>query len=456
MGYPISSEIGSEAVGPLKAKPLAERAEEEKSPDLRNQLRIASGISGSVKELGGKALVVGGFVRDEALRLMGEDISSRDVDLEVYKIGSEELLSVLNRFGKPDFRGEQFAIVNVGGVDVSIPRRDSKIASGHRGFKIEGDPQMTFREASRRRDFTVNAIAIEPGNGKFLDEWGGISDLKNGVLRAVDLELFADDPLRPLRAAQLAARFGFSVESKTAELCRSVNISELSRERVGEEWLKLLKASQPSNGLSVAKDLRVLEQLHLDFMKIVEEPDRWEHLCKAVDAAAVIVRERGLGSPQKEIFILSTLCLSLEEGARRFLSQINISRKKAREILPLVRVYPPDFQVDDTAIRRLAVNLYPSNIEEFSWVLTADNGGKPTKVSREILEKAERLSVEERPPIPLLSGDLLLEMGVPRGPEIGEVLDKVFEAQLKGEVTDLEGATRLARGLVGKHGPASH
>lgn len=446
MKHPVSSEITPETAKPLQSKPLAERAEEEKSPEFRDQLRIASGIAKSVKKSGGEALVVGGFARDEALRLMGREVRSKDVDLEIYRIGSEKLLSILNRFGKPDFRGEQFAIVNVGGVDISIPRRESKAGPGHRGFKIEGDPRMTFREASRRRDFTVNAIAIEPESGKFLDEWDSLSDLEEGVLRAVDKASFADDPLRPLRAAQIVARFGFSVEPKTAELCRSVNLGELPRERVGEEWLKLLRSPQPSLGLNAAAELGVLAQLHPDLKGVSSDRKRWEHLCRVVDAAAKIAMERDLTDYQVGIFVLSVLCLSLgERGAGRFLFQLNISRKTVREILPLVRAYPFDLKKSDEAIRRLAVELYPSSIEEFSWVLKADNGGKSIQLSEEMLRKARLLGVEKRPPTPLLSGDFLLKMGIPEGAKIGKILDAVFEAQLKGKVTGLEEAKQLAR-----------
>ncbi len=445
----------------LEATPLLERVREETDPRLEKQLRVAAAVVAAVEAAGGRALVVGGFVRDEALRLLvaqGEElpwlidrnVHPNDVDLEIYGLEYGRLEAILGSVGKFDTRGEQFRVLNIGGVDVSIPRCDSKIAPGHCGFKIEGNPFMPFGEASRRRDFTVNAIALNPLTGEFLDEQGGISDLREGVLRAVDPERFVDDPLRPLRAMAFAARRGFSIDPRTVSLCREVNLRELPKERVGGEWGKLLRAPRPALGLKAALDLGILDKLHPDLRVIAADRQRWDHLCAAADAAVAVARECKLDSQAAGTFVLATLCLPLEEfGARRFLSQLNIAKETVRRILPLVAEYPFDSKIDEEAVRRRACRLYPASIEEFCWVLRADNGGQPTEAAEELLAVARRLGVERRPPVPLISGDVLLEMGVPEGPRISEIINAVFEDQLRGEVNSREKAGRLVKAILG-------
>ena len=142
------------------------------------------------------------LVRD---RLLG--VESKDLDLEVFGLPADQLRRVLERFGRVEAVGESFQVYKVDGIDVSLPRRESKHGRGHRGFEVTGDPSMTIAEAARRRDFTVNAIAWDPLSGEYLDPYGGRDDLARRTLRVVDSRTFPDDSLRVLRAVQFAARF---------------------------------------------------------------------------------------------------------------------------------------------------------------------------------------------------------------------------------------------------------
>src|SRR6185503_866846 len=109
-------------------------------------------------------------------------------------------------------------------IDVSIPRRESKSGKGHRGFVIEGDPAMSFEDAARRRDFTVNAILYDPLTDQTIDPYDGREDLNRRILRAVAADTFIEDSLRVLRAVQLSARFEMTIELSTVELCRSIDL----------------------------------------------------------------------------------------------------------------------------------------------------------------------------------------------------------------------------------------
>src|SRR5205085_6989394 len=243
----------------------------------------------AVRAAGGRAMLVGGWVRDH---LLGHE--SKDYDLEVYSLEPEALRAILKKYGRVNTVGEHFAVYKLvcyvpageamaNGerleIDVSMPRRESKSGRGHRGFTIEGDPQMTFEEAARRRDFTINAILYDPLADEFIDPYGGIRDLQQKRLRAVAAETFIEDSLRVLRAVQFAARFEMTVDDETAALCRTIDLADLPHERIwGEIEKLLLMAARPSIGLDVALQLGVLDQLFPELRALLgcrlsESPD---------------------------------------------------------------------------------------------------------------------------------------------------------------------------------------
>src|SRR5688500_1229224 len=151
---------------------------------------MAIEIARAVRERGGRALVVGGWVRD---RLLG--IDSKDLDMEVFGIPAEELPRLLEPFGKVEPIGQSFPVYKIGTIDIGLPRRESKAGRGHKGFAVEGDPSMSIAEAARRRDFTVNAIAWDPLTGNYEDPFNGRADLERKILKVVDPTTFGDDSL---------------------------------------------------------------------------------------------------------------------------------------------------------------------------------------------------------------------------------------------------------------------
>src|SRR4030095_412765 len=193
-------------------------------------------ISKAVCKADGRALLVGGCVRDLLM-----DREPKDWDVEVYGIEPNKLRDLLDQFGSLNVVGEAFTVYKLGAdLDVSLPRRERKSGRGHRAFVIEGDPSMTIEEATRRRDFTINALLEDPLTAEIIDPFHGREDIGSGILRAVSLDTFAEDSLRVLRAAQFAARFEFRVHPETVELCRTIDLSDLPAERVWGELGKLL------------------------------------------------------------------------------------------------------------------------------------------------------------------------------------------------------------------------
>ncbi len=250
---------------------------------------IAERVAGA----GGRAYCVGGFVRD---KIMGRE--NKDVDIEVHGISPDELKDILAGLGTPLSFGQSFGIYTLAGsgVDVAMPRREKKTGAKHTDFEVEVDPFIGTKEAARRRDFTINALMEDILTGEVIDHFGGLADIEAGVIRHVDDRTFSDDPLRVLRAAMFAARFGFTVAPETMELCRGMDLSGLSKERVEGELKKaLLGAERPS---VFFETLREMDQLDFWFPELkaligVEqdpvyhpEGDVWVHTMEVVDRAA--------------------------------------------------------------------------------------------------------------------------------------------------------------------------
>lgn len=259
----------------------------------QKEFETAKKIAEAVALLGGRAYFVGGCVRDS---LMGLD--SKDVDIEVHGISPQALENILDGVGKRLEYGKSFGVYSLSGtsLDIAMPRRESAIGIGHKDFKIEVDPYLGTKGAAKRRDFTINALMQDVLTGEITDHFGGKSDLEKGILRHVSDDSFAEDPLRVLRAAQFAARFGFDIDGQTIVLCRTMPLSALPCERVFAELEKaLIKADRPSVFFEV---LQKAEQLSVWFdelgrligipqnEKYHTEGDVWVHTMMVLDEAA--------------------------------------------------------------------------------------------------------------------------------------------------------------------------
>lgn len=442
--------------------------------------RVASAFA----EEGGRALIVGGLVRDA---LLGK--ANKDFDFEVYGLEVERVEKVLARLGRVNLAGRAFGVwkVTLEGVDfdVSLPRRESKVGAGHKGFVVTGDPFMSVREAARRRDLTINSMAWDPLTGELHDPFGGRADLERGILRATDPTKFGEDPLRVYRLAQFAARFGFSVDPVTLELARSLRdeLPALAMERVGTEWRKLLvKGVCPGWGLQVLELAGVLEVMHPQLHALVgleqdaewhPEGDVFRHTCFTLDAAAEILRREGI---EDRLSVLLAALLHdvgkavttrvingrirspghAEAGveiARSFLRPLGFGKAVERKVLVLVKEHLAHLNATtDRAIRRLALRLDPATIAELAVVIEADHSGRlplpPTNPAADLVRRARELAVEAGRPKPLLMGRDLIRLGFKPGPEMGRVLRAVFEAQVVGEVATKEQALAMAEEIA--------
>lgn len=226
---------------------------------MKKELKLVHQVAKQIERAGGRLYYVGGYVRD---RLLGRD--SKDIDVEIHGVTEAELIEVLKQFGQVDFVGESFGVYLIKGVDIDfcLPRRERKTGEKHTDFEVITDPFMGTFEASKRRDFTINAIMEDVLTGEIIDHFYGVDDIANRVIRVVDNVTFQEDSLRVLRALQFSARFGFSIEPLTIELMKSMSLLHLAKERIYTEIEKGMVKGHPKHFVHLLKSFpNVIEVL---------------------------------------------------------------------------------------------------------------------------------------------------------------------------------------------------
>jgi tRNA nucleotidyltransferase (CCA-adding enzyme) len=469
--------------------------------------RLVSAIVGA----GGRPLAVGGAVRDH---LLGK--APKDIDVEVYGVPLETLEQA---FARERFEvhavGRSFGVLKVAvptdpprqqagapqepareTFDVALPRRESKEGRGHKGFVVASDPHMDPKDAAARRDFTLNAIAVDlsPENaGALVDPWHGADDLARGVLRHVS-PAFDEDPLRVLRAAQFAARLVLDVDESTLERCRTLRgeLRTLPAERVWGELEKLcVKGVYPSLGLEVLRKTGALEELFPELHALIgcgqefewhPEGDVWRHTLLVTDEAALLSARNGLADDERLRVVLGALCHDLgkppttefidgrirsrdhesagDAPTRAFLGRLGAPLALVEDVVALVRDHLKPFhlwrerdKISDGALRRLALRV---PIPRLVHVAQADHFGRttPDALAREdhaspwLLAQAARLAVDAAKPEPLMLGRHLIQLGLKPGPHFKQLLADAFEAQLDGKFSDEQAGLEWLRTRV--------
>jgi tRNA nucleotidyltransferase (CCA-adding enzyme) len=433
---------------------------------------------------GGRALLVGGCVRDGLL-----GIPAKDVDMEVYGLSADEVENTLKKTFRLDTVGRAFGVFIIKGhdIDLALPRRESKSGPKHTDFVVVGDPHMSPTEAASRRDFTINAISVDPLTNELLDPYDGVTDLKARCLRHVS-DAFSEDPLRVLRGMQFIARFELSAAPETIELCRALSPEHLPSERLWEEWKKLiLKGVQPSKGLLFLQACHWLPYFpELEALVGCEqepewhpEGDVWTHTCHCLDAYA----KHRIGDEWEDMIVgFAVLCHDMGKPvstfidektgrirsprhdvdgvpiARAFLERLTRQKKIFEEVLPLVEQHMRPLALyrdgaGDTAIRRLAARV--KRVDRLTRVAFADKSGRPPIVvdsfpeGEWLLNKATELAIEDSAPKPILLGRHLVELGLKPGRHFAPILDRAYEAQLEGKFTDEDSGRVYLKSIAG-------
>jgi len=414
----------------------------------------------AIKIAGGVPYLVGGYVRD---KLLG--IESKDIDIEVYGLSMEQLQWALWDH-KLTLVGESFGVLHVDGIDISLPRGDTKVSEGHSGFEVTFDPAMGKKEACRRRDFTMNSIMLNPDTHHLTDHHGGKFDIENKIIRHIDDEHFGEDPLRALRAVQFAVRFGMTIAPETAKLCAEMDMSELPKERIWEEMFKFLTKGKhfESHGIE-ALDATNMWRIfpELAEMWLTEQDPEWHpegdvltHTFICLDWAAKNLEFKDdahkfkimLGILLHDVGKSTTFAQDGTSGrvtakghakegadiARDFLSRFTTEAELIEDIPKLVYnhmvLYDPN--IKNPALRRLSTRV--GNIGDLLLVCEADcRHETPPK----LLDRINNLSIFDGQPERLVQySDLGVEISPPQ--QRGIVVKELYEAQLDGLFTTKE------------------
>jgi len=454
-------------------------------------------LSRRVSEAGGQALLVGGAVIDTL-----NERQPKDWDIEVFGLSFDDLAALFTDKG-PKMVGREFGILKLSAsecdgldIDLNVPRRDNHIGAGHKDLMVDLDPGMTFEEACRRRDFTINAMAVDLSTGELVDPFGGMADLGNGILRATDPVLFVQDPLRALRAMQLLARKAKVVDPSTMSIIRGMvdSFQHLASERVHEEWRKLLlKADHPSVGLEFLRDSGWL--VHFPELQILigceqhpewhPEGDVWTHSLHTVDSAAWVRENGNLPDEWVEAFMFGTMLHDLGKPAttvtpqmvsdglfpkerlwtawghdrvgmpcaKSFLQRMTNNKKLIEKTESIVGEHMQPFHLWQGEARKASWKRLHNKLrlDVLGWMCKCDSCGGPARhIGDPDLEHETSAACwdhfdefGDEPIAPLLQGRHLVAAGLKPGPQFSVALAAAFEQQMEG-VDDIDSLLKVA------------
>lgn len=397
---------------------------------------ILERISTVLSTYDAKAIVVGGSVRDHILGL-----EIKDYDIEVYGLETVDILvKILSQFGKVKLVGKSFGVLKfvheAKEYDFAFPRREHKSGTGHKGFTVESDGFMSYKEAAKRRDFTINAMGYEIATQTFYDPYGGKTDIALGILRHIDNKTFIEDPLRLYRGVQFAARFGFSVAEETKILCKKMaasgELDTLAMERIFDELKKLfLKSKEPSIGMKLIKELNALYQ----FPELLSlNTKEWEHVLSSLDRMA----GNRFDDIKKDInFMFAVLSLHFDQvRIERFIGRLTpetgivsfatsyVRHAKALATMP-----------SDREIRELSIDVVIQDFCRFLSVI-----GTSRSLIESLEKRAHVLGIYKQAFMPLLQGKDLISLELQPSKRFSLILNDVFNKQLDGEITNKEDA----------------
>lgn len=395
----------------------------------------------------GTLYAVGGRVRDEVRQaLEGFATPLKDLDYVVAGLGLSELEERLASAGRVDVVGASFSVLKFTAgeetVDVALPRRERSVGVGHREFEIESGPDVSLESDLARRDFRMNMLARAIPSGEIIDPYGGEADIRARRIDILSEAAFQEDPLRMLRAAQFAARFGYEVSDRVREAMSAAAplAATVSGERVQDELTKLLaQAARPSVGLELLRRTGVLRYLWPELIEGVgieqnewHAYDVWRHLLESVDAVPkgdLIVRLAALlhdvGKPRTKDgphFYRHEVVGA--EMTSAMLDRFRFPTAVVRTTEHLVRqhMYSTDAELSDAAIRRFIRRVGTQNIERLFALRHADiaGSGLPKRGDHnERFEERVRAEVSREPPFAIadlsIGGDDVITALIRRG-----------------------------------------
>lgn len=427
----------------------------------------------ALKDAGGIIYEVGGTVRD---RLLGHP--SKDRDYLVCRLTIKQLQQILAPFGKVAQVGQVFGVVKFTPhqnpsqvIDFALPRRERSTGTGHRDFEVDFDPDLPVEEDLGRRDFTINAMAMNAETEEIIDPFGGKSDLEARTLRQVFPRAFEEDPLRLLRAIQFAARFGLSIDKETrASMKKHAKlILTVSAERIAEELKKLFLAHKPSVGFDLMSECGLLHEIfpEIEAIRGIEQDkqpgdDVYGHTMRSLDAARSDHAILGRGNLELMFSALlhdigKSQTSRYHEPSKRvvFFGHQMASARMARKILKMLKIetigvnpknvvklienhmFETKAFFSDKAIRRFINKVGKDHIFMLIDLRLSDNrGGKHPQGIKGVEKLRKRIQdeLDKKPPFGpadlAIDGHDIMDAGVPEGPMVGAILQELVDMVL--------------------------
>ena len=441
---------------------------------------LAKKIFKDIDEHHGRAFLVGGIVRD---MLIYNRVDYHDVDVEVYGLSVDELEELLANYGNVNSIGKSFGILKLDvlpNFDFALPRTEIKTGESHQDFDVTVNQNLDLKVAASRRDLTINALMYEIKTGKIYDFFHGQEDIEKRTLRMVSETTFIEDPLRVLRTAQFASRLDFCIETATKLMCKKMvqnkSLDKLSKERVFQEYSKLLLSQQPSIGLTFLKEIKALwpclDVLSKTMQRLDYHPegDVWRHTLLVTDLAALCCHKTSnpLG------FMWSALLHDIgkplvttpegkapghnESGVQVFNQYFNhfFENKKIKKYIKTMIYYHMHLmnmvrnQSKDYSYYKLLKGIegiFP--LEDLVCMSKCDKLGRlanrPETISTldaYVEEKVSRLGKHALKPI--IDGKILIDLGFQPNDEFKELLDWAYDLQMRDH--DFESIIKLLKG----------
>lgn len=387
-----------------------------------NSIQLAQKLAFKIKEHGGEAYFVGGYVRDKLLNR-----ETTDIDIEVHGIMPEVLRKILKENVSFSEFGKSFGIFSIDGfnIDIALVRTEKETGEGHRDVDVSISPFIGTFEAAKRRDFTINSMMQNILTGEIIDHFGGKEDLKNKIIRHVNDDTFSRDPLRILRAAQFAARLEFEICEDTISLSKGVNLTALSKERIYEETKKaLIKTNKPSIFFESLKKMNHIEPI---YRELSLKDKNWKKTMTSLDNA---VKYRSL-TVNPTAFMLLCLCF-YTENAENLVSRLFPNKeikKYVSEMMPIIkRAYTAAQKQENEYITN---ELFDSALDKKSVICSIksifDSEEEISIFLEERLDNYSKLFSDGK-----ISGRDLINSGLNPSEAFGKILKRAHILQLKG------------------------
>lgn len=438
-----------------------------------DSLEYSKKIANNIQSIGGRMYYVGGYVRDKFLNVI-----SKDIDVEVFNISAEKLKEILSNYGIVNEFGASFGIYKVSGIDIdfAIARKETKIGNKHTDFNVEVDPSISLYDAAKRRDFTANSIMQDVLTGQIIDNFNGVNDIKNKIIRYVDKDTFIQDSLRAFRACQFAARFNFKIDDDTIKLCKDMDYSLVTKERIMTELEKaLLKSNKPSIFFDYANKMGLLSRFFSPLDKLIgikqnpiyhPEGDAYTHTMCVLDNAAKLKDK----SHYPLALMLSAICHDLGKITttkvvdgkiisyghenelyltEKFLKNLTNNKDLINSVKILVKNHMrPNAIVNDIttdkAIRKIIVESDSKlvNISDLLLLSKADRLGRNILYEQDYAndkyidnwwnEKLYKVNNNSYKIYPIITGKDLIDLGYLPNSKFKEILKYAFDMQIEG------------------------